>query len=473
MSPEFISCPICKSQATRYQFWIEEHCFRRCQECEMLFVHPFPKNTELNLNSTGVFDILISEKEKAIIDSQLSYYLDLYGATDVEHMMIMSSLSSALSNRLIERGHQSMDQSTVRELKNENFDCVSIFNKLGDESNPTAQLLYVSSMLRDRGVLMLTIPTIDNARARQKSKNLQDLTGPRATYMDRHCLSALLVRCGFIDIRFWFKSNSLIVLCRKDQKTIDNKVQLISIILPVFNEAQTCEKLIDTVLRKELNGVNREIIIVESNSTDGTRDIVKKFESVDEIRIIYEEEALGKGHAVRNGINHADGDIFLIQDADLEYDIEDYDELLKPVISKTKLFVLGSRHKGNWKMREFTDRRWLGAVFNFGQIFFTFLINVVCKTKLKDPFTMYKIFHRECLSGIELRSNRFDLDWEIVIKFIRKGLIPVEVPVNYISRSFSEGKKVRPIRDPIMWLYALLRFRFGRLYENQKDREIE
>jgi hypothetical protein len=79
---------------------------------------------------------------------------------------------------------------------------------------------------------------------------------------------------------------------------------------------------------------------------------------------------------------------------------------------------------------------------------------------------MYKVFHRECLYGLEFEANRFDLDWEIVIKFVRKGLIPLEIPVNYVSRSFSEGKKVRPLYDPILWFRALVKFRYGPLYES-------
>ena len=116
-------------------------------------------------------------------------------------------------------------------------------------------------------------------------------------------------------------------------------------------------------------------------------------------------------------------------------------------------------------MREFEGHKWFSIVFNVGQIFFTWMINVTCGTGLKDPFTMYKVFHRECLYGLEFVSNRFDLDWEIVIKFIRKGFIPLEIPVNYVSRSFSEGKKIRPLRDPILWLWALVRFRYGPLYK--------
>jgi hypothetical protein len=100
---------------------------------------------------------------------------------------------------------------------------------------------------------------------------------------------------------------------------------------------------------------------------------------------------------------------------------------------------------------------------NFGHWFFTTLLNVCYLVRLRDPFTMYKIFRRDCIHGLPFECNRFDFDWEIVIKLIRRGYVPVEIPVNYRSRSFKEGKKVSVIRDPLTWLRALVRFRFVHL----------
>jgi glycosyltransferase involved in cell wall biosynthesis len=255
------------------------------------------------------------------------------------------------------------------------------------------------------------------------------------------------------------------------KETLENVRPLLSIVLPVYNERATFEQLIQSVLEKKFDIVNREIIIVESNSTDGSRELVQQYENQPGVKVIYENEPRGKGHAVRNGLNHASGSIILIQDADLEYDIDDYDAVIEPIVTFRRLFVLGSRHKGSWKMREFEERKMLSVVFNSGQLFFTWLINVACGTRLKDPFTMYKVFHRECLYGLQLESNRFDLDWEIVIKFVRKGLVPLEIPVNYRSRSFTEGKKIRPILDPILWIIALRKFRYGKLYHSESPQE--
>jgi hypothetical protein len=343
-------------------------------------------------------------------------------------------------------------------------DACVLSENLGESEYPVQQLMAVWEILKPGGLLLATVPTLDCPEARQQKRHWNQFWSRRVTYFDCHGLTALLVRAGYRQIMFWSESDGVTLVCRKE--TSSNVRPLLSIVLPVYNECATFEQLIKAVLEKQFDTVNREIIIVESNSTDGSRELVQSYETQPDIKVIYENKPLGKGHAVRNGLSHASGDFILIQDADLEYDIEDYDALLAPIASFQRLFVLGSRHKGHWKMREFEDRNLLSGVFNFGQLFFTWLINITCGTQLKDPFTMYKVFHRECLYGLELEANRFDLDWEIVIKFIRKGLVPLEIPVNYTSRSFDEGKKVRPLVDPILWLVALVKFRYGRLYSD-------
>ncbi|HBD10150.1 MAG TPA: glycosyltransferase family 2 protein, partial [Syntrophobacteraceae bacterium] len=204
----------------------------------------------------------------------------------------------------------------------------------------------------------------------------------------------------------------------------------------------------------------REIIVVESSSKDGTHELAKQYQNHPDVRLIIQERPRGKGNAVRLGLEQASGDIILIQDADLEYDLNDYEALLEELISYRSLFVLGARHGGNWKMRRFASKWSLATLLNLGHVFFTKVINVLYRQRMSDPFTMFKVFRRDCIYDIDFECNRFDFDHELVIKLVRKGYRPVEIPVNYWSRSFKEGKKVRVIRDPLRWLWVDLKFRF-------------
>jgi hypothetical protein len=145
--------------------------------------------------------------------------------------------------------------------------------------------------------------------------------------------------------------------------------------------------------------------------------------------------------------------------------MEDYDSLVRPLVSGRHAFVLGARHGGRnlWKMRQFTGQRGLSSFLNFGHWFFTSLINWLFWKRLRDPFTMFKVFRRDCLYGLRFECNRFDFDYELLIRLMQKGYTPVEIPVNYRSRSFHEGKKVSMWRDPLSWLAALARLRFSKV----------
>jgi hypothetical protein len=342
------------------------------------------------------------------------------------------------------------------------YDGCALFDVFGLTSDLVSQINAVRERLKCNGLLLITLPVLARAN-RDKWLTLQS---ERAVFFDTHNITSFLLRNGFCNVTQFPGTSDATYLCQ--MKNLDSLPRRLSIILPVYNEQRTLERLISSVLNKSIKNLDREIVIVESNSTDGSREIIQNYEGRPGIKIIYEEKPRGKGHAVRNGLDHISGDVILIQDADLEYDTDDYDALIEPILSGHKLFVLGSRHTGDSKMRNFEDRKLLSTVFNFGQMLCTSLINVACGTNLKDPFTMYKVFHRECLYGLKLESNRFDLDWEIVIKFIRKGFVPIELPVNYSSRSFAEGKKIRPFLDPMLWIAALIKFRWGPLYSTEK-----
>jgi len=238
----------------------------------------------------------------------------------------------------------------------------------------------------------------------------------------------------------------------------------LSVIVPVFNEIGTVQQALDTILAKQIPGWVLEIIIVESQSTDGSREIVQTFEGRDRVKVLLEPAPKGKGHAVRAGLKLATGDVVLIQDADLEYDVDDYDVLLAPLAARKQSFVLGARHgQGGFAMRKFSDQPIQAFVLNMGHWFFTFCLNTALGIWLRDPFTMYKVFRRDCLQGFTLECNRFDFDWELLIKLVRSGHRPIEVPISYESRSFKAGKKVTYFRDPLTWMWALLKYRFSPL----------
>ena len=238
----------------------------------------------------------------------------------------------------------------------------------------------------------------------------------------------------------------------------------LSVIVPIYNEAATVRQSLDAILAKSVPGWTLQIIMVESNSTDGTRSIVQTYAAHPRVKLILEDRPRGKGHAVRAGLAHATGDVILIQDADLEYDLDDYDILLAPLAAGRQEFVLGSRHgEGGWAIRKFSDQPFQALILNLAHWGFTLLINVALFIWLKDPFTMYKVFRRECLEGLTFECNRFDFDWELLMKLVRKGHRPIEIPISYKSRSFKEGKKISMFRDPLTWLWAVVKYRFVKL----------
>lgn len=284
-------------------------------------------------------------------------------------------------------------------------------------------------------------------------------------HFDIETIQSACLRSGFAEVEHSRVPSGILVTARRTEPP---PRPLLSVVMPVFNERATFERTLNAVLEKECPGVDREIVIVESRSTDGTRELVRKYEGHRGITVILEDRPRGKGAAVRAGLERARGTIVLIQDADSEYDVNDYDALLEPILTYRRAFVLGSRHIGGWKMRTFADQPAVSAFFNVGHVLFRTALNFIYGQKINDPFTMYKVFRRDCLHRLKLECNRFDFDFELLIKLLRKGYVPLEVPVNYASRSFSEGKKVSAWRDPLTWIRALVKYRFVSIYEERQ-----
>lgn len=287
-----------------------------------------------------------------------------------------------------------------------------------------------------------------------------------ASQQVRNQLSTLLFAEGFENPCFRSNSESTIVVTalRGMKEPPSRRRQVLSVVMPVYNEHLTFGTVMDQLVSKTIEGIDLEIIVVESNSNDGTRDDVLSYRDDPRVCVVLEDSPNGKGHAVRTGLAKSTGDFVLIQDADLEYDIEDYDALLNPLRRFEAAFVLGVRTQpegARWGVRHFEKQVLVGWFMNFGNILFLNLFNRVYGKRLRDPFTMYKVFRRDCLCGMRLESNRFDFDWELIAKLIRAGYEPAEVPVAYRSRSFEEGKKVSVLRDPITWVAACFKYRFA------------
>jgi hypothetical protein len=363
----------------------------------------------------------------------------------------------------------------------------------------------VHRLLKAGGVVFVAAPSLDLWSARLLKNNWMEFKPEHLFYFNRATLQTLLFHSGFGEMvnkpcaktlcvdysaghfeRYPVKGLSPIVAAVRDlvpsklrQKPISvvasemivmahaqekREKRKLSVVMPVFNEVATVEDALNNLLAKQVEGLDIEIIIVESNSKDGTREIVLKYRDHPRVKLVLEDRPQGKGHAVRTGLCHITGDFVLIQDADLEYDLDDYEVLLEPLMSGREAFVLGARHGGRLrKMRHFADSPLQGFVLNIGHWFFTALIDLFFGLRLKDPFTMYKVFRRDCLYGLTFECNRFDFDYELLIKLVRKGYKPIEIPVNYRSRSFKQGKKVSVLRDPWTWLWALVKYRFCKI----------
>jgi glycosyltransferase involved in cell wall biosynthesis/SAM-dependent methyltransferase len=390
-------------------------------------------------------------------------------------------------------------------LHHEGFFDVCVLNDVLEHVRyPRDLLAGVHRVLKPGGALFVATPTLDSWSAKLMKNRWMEFKPEHLHYFDQNSLHSLLFQAGYRQVvglpgvktlsldyvsahfqRFPAGRFSTLVrfavgmvppkLRRQSFRTVASGMialassapiphrRKLTIVVPAYNEAATLGTLMSRLLAKDFGDMEVEIILVESNSSDGTREIATQYRDDPRVRLVLEDRPRGKGHAVRAGLAHATGDFLLIQDADLEYDLEDYEVLLKPLEEGSRAFVLGARHGGKiWKLRVFSGKRLLSGLLNFGHWFFKTLINVFFGLKLDDPFTMYKVFRRDCLTGLTFDCNYFDFDFELLIKLVRNGYRPLEIPVNYRSRSFNEGKKVSVVRDPITWLRAVFRLRLQR-----------
>ncbi len=209
----------------------------------------------------------------------------------------------------------------------------------------------------------------------------------------------------------------------------------LSIIIPVFNEKETIEEVIQRVIKAPTLDYEKEIIVINDGSTDGTEAILEKIKKEIPILVFHHHQNLGKGAAIKTGIEKATGDLILIQDADLEYDPQDYQRILEAFEKDKNLVVYGSR---NIKLEK---RGYLH--YFLGARFLTFLVNFLFKAKLTDVFTCYKLIPLSMIKSLNLESKSFEIEAEITVKILKKGIKIIEVPISYHPRKFAQGKKIR------------------------------
>lgn len=221
----------------------------------------------------------------------------------------------------------------------------------------------------------------------------------------------------------------------------------LSVIIPVFNEKSTLKTIIDRV---QAVNIEKEIIIVDDFSTDGTRDIYPQFKD-ENIKVILQKNNKGKGSAVSTGIAAASGDYVIIQDADLEYDPQDFLKLIVPIISGQAKVVYGSRFKGKHSFSTLSHK--------WGNKLLTGITNFLYASAITDMETCYKLMPAALAKSLNIKSKKFDMEPEITAKILKQGYKILELPISYKGRAFNEGKKIS-WKDAFSAIWTLIKYRF-------------
>ena len=230
------------------------------------------------------------------------------------------------------------------------------------------------------------------------------------------------------------------------------QINKVSIIIPCFNEKETILILLDKV--NNFKKYNKEIIIVDDFSNDGTRQILEDNipKLYNNVKLLFHSQNMGKGAAIRTALKAVTGEVLIIQDADLEYDPSEYEKLLNPILLRNADAVYGSRFCGG---EQRIHLFWHKVANNF----LTFLCNVLNNLNLSDMETCYKVIKTDLIKKINLKENRFGIEPEITIKLARKKAVFYEVCISYYGRSYEEGKKIG-FKDGISAIYCILKYSF-------------
>jgi glycosyltransferase involved in cell wall biosynthesis len=225
----------------------------------------------------------------------------------------------------------------------------------------------------------------------------------------------------------------------------------LSIIIPVYNEKDNILKILKKVKSVKIK-TEKEIIIVDDFSTDGTRDVLKKIENKS-VKVVFHDFNKGKGGAFKTGLGISTGDIIIVQDADLEYNPDEYPKLIEPILKGKAGVVYGSRIMGKSKGHSHLS-------FYLGGLLVTFFTNILFGIRITDEPTCYKVFKSDVIKNIKINGNRFEWEPEVTAKIAKSGIKIHEVPISYNPRKKSEGKKIK-WKDGIEAIWTLVRYRFG------------
>ncbi|NCP17473.1 glycosyl transferase [Candidatus Kuenenbacteria bacterium CG_4_9_14_3_um_filter_39_14] len=225
----------------------------------------------------------------------------------------------------------------------------------------------------------------------------------------------------------------------------------LSIIIPVFNEANTVEEIIKRVIAVSIPDCEKEIIVVDDGSDDGTGKILETIKKEYGFLLLRHLKNSGKGAAVRSGLKTSSGDLILIQDGDLEYNPADYHRLLKPILAGKAAVVYGSRNLDKNTQPFYRIYFWGGKIISA-------LFNLLFQAKLTDIFSGYKVFKKEVLAGIDLSENGFGIESELTAKIAKSGVTILETPISYCGRSFKQGKKIRSF-DGLLAIWKIIKYR--------------
>ncbi len=238
--------------------------------------------------------------------------------------------------------------------------------------------------------------------------------------------------------------------------TMDAPIRTLSVIIPCYNEEKTIAEVVARVKKADTSGLALDIVVVDDGSRDRSREILRGLPGV---RAVFHERNLGKGGAVKTGLAAAKGEALLIQDADLEYDPADYPTLLAPLLEGRADVVMGSRFMAERPHFFRGPKRSPFFSHYIGNILITGLTNLLFRGRATDYYACYKVFRRSALDGIEVQSNGFEFDNELICKLLRRRRRLLEVPVRYAPRSYAEGKKIT-WKDGLIILWTIVKWRF-------------